>query len=44
MLWKNQVQMEQSVVGRWGLGGGAAGAIRSLVNVRDLQLKVTSLA
>ena len=30
--------MEQSVVGRWRVGGGVAGAIRSLVN-GDLQLE-----
>ena len=31
--------MGQSVVGRWGVGGGVVGAIRPLVNARDLQLE-----
>ena len=35
VFWINQVQMEQNVIERWRF----AGAIRSLVNARDLQLE-----
>ena len=34
-----QVQIGQNVVGRWPSGGGVAGAIRSLVNGKDLQIE-----
>ena len=37
VFWMNQVQMEWSVVGR------VAGAIRTLVNARDLQLECETL-
>ena len=41
----NQVQMGQNVVGRWRVGGGwQVPLIRSLVNVRDLELECASLA
>ena len=41
MFWKNQVQLEQNAVGS---GIRVAGAVKSLVNARDLQLECASLA
>ena len=43
VFWTNKVQMRQSVVGRWRVGGGVAGAIRSLVNAWSLQLECARL-
>ena len=41
VFWKNQIQMRQSVVGRWRVFRRVAGGIRSSVNARSLQLVCT---
>ena len=43
VFWMNQVQMEQNAVRKVVSGRRVAGAIRSLVNARGLQLECDSL-